>query len=181
MSIAKLHKGNLLVRLESKENKIRFFENEMTLKDCNDKCKQELSMQIEDVKTERDKFNLQFMESFQNYFTFCPVYFYYDKDHQDLLNSKFKGNLYLDRNLNYTTINSINKDSILILKKDLSPYSENEAWLFQTSEGITLKDGFPYVIENDYKTIFNWLSSKDHVKLNCDYMVRKLNKKLNNY
>lgn len=179
--IEKLHKGSLLVRLESKEKKIRFFENEMTLKDCNDKCKKEFSMQIQSIKEERDKFNLQFIESFKKYFTFCPVYFYYDKDHQDLVNSKFRKDLFLNQNLQYTTITSINMDSILILKKDLSPNSENEGWMFQTVEGITLKDGFPYVIENDYKTIFNWLSSKDHVKLNCDYMVRKLNKKLVTY
>jgi hypothetical protein len=181
INIAKLSKGNLLVRLESKENKINFLQKQITAKDCNDKCKARLERQIQEIRVARDSFNRQWINSFKAYFTFCPVYFYYDKDHEELKKSKFKGNFFVDENLNVININRINQDSILILKKDITPNSENEGWLFQTIDGVTLQDGFPYITVNNSKTIFNWISSSNHKKLNSDYLIQKLNTDLYAY
>lgn len=177
-ALQNLRKGNLLVRLESKENKIQHLKKELENKDCTAKCSLRIEKQIEDIIQDRNAFNSQFINSFQTFFTFCPVYFYYDKDHQKLENDQFKGNYYLDEKLNIISVSSINEDSILILKKDNTTNSENEGWLFQTAKGMTLKNGFPYIDENNITTLFNRLSSSDHLRQNCNYRVKKLNSSL---
>jgi hypothetical protein len=176
-----LHKGKLLVRLESKDKKIQFLTKEMNTHDCNTKCRKRLEDQINDIIHTRDTFNVQFMESFKNYFKFCPVYFYYDKNHQELIDAQFKGNYFLDEKLNTINITTINKDSILILKHDLTPESENEGWLFQTTDGITLRNGFPFINEHNSVTLLNSIVNKDHQKLNCDYLIKRLNRELYAY
>lgn len=177
-SIENLYKGNLMVRLESKDKKIRFINEAMNSSECDQKCKNKLQLKIDELIKERDRFNLQFMKSFEIYFSFCPVYFYYDIDHQELVKSNFNGNFFLDKKLQHFKIDTFHQDSNFILKKDITPNSENEGWLIQTSNGYTLKNGFPFVSENNFKTIWNWITSTDHVAKNCDYMVKELNKKL---
>ncbi len=181
ISIEKLYKGNLLVRLESKEKKIQFLNTARNANNCNQKCKQKLQDQVDEIIQTRDRFNLQFMKSFEIYFSFCPIYFYYDKDHQNLVNAKFIGNFFLDKKLQTIRIDTFQKDSIFILKKDITPNSENEGWLIQTSDGYTLKNGFPFVSENNFTTIWHRITSSDHLIKNCDYMVTELNKKLYEY
>lgn len=179
--IEKLHKGTLLVRLESKEKKIGFLNSAIMAKDCNQNCKEKIHHQIDEIVLERDRFNLQFIKSFKFHFSFCPVYFYYDKDHPDLVKDSFKGNFYLDENLKQIRIDTLQKDSLFIFKKDITPYSENEGWLIQTADGYTLKNGFPFISENNFRTIWNRIISSNHLNKNCDYMVMKLNKNLFEY
>lgn len=177
-AILVLRKGNLLVRLESKENKINFLENELNKNDCDAKCKTKIREELNEIFSDRDTFNSQFIRSFKQYFKFCPVYFYYDKDHQQLQNSNFKGTYFLDANLATISNNDFLADSILILKKDLTPNSENEGWLFQNAQGKTLRSGFPFISQNNFTTMMNRISYSNHIKQNCNYMVKKLNKKL---
>ncbi len=180
-SIELLKNGSLLVRLPSEEKKISFFENQKQLKDCDQKCQKKMEKEILEISTFRDTFNTLFIKSFNRYFKFCPVYFYYDKDHDILKNSNYQESLYLDENLNYKSILKIQKDSLLILKKDRTPNSENEGWLFQTTDGKKLPDNFPYITQNNFTTLLNRISYKNHVKENCKYMVKKLNKQLYSY
>jgi hypothetical protein len=180
-SIKQLRKGYLLVRLESKENKINFLEQQMKHKDCDEKCKTKKEEELKDIRQTRDSFNIEFIKALKSNFRFSRVFFYYDKDHQKLADAQYKGNLFLDEHLNYTTINSINIDSMLILKKGLTPNSENTGWLFQTKEGHTLTKGFPYISENKFKTLLNEISSSDHLQRNCEYIANTLNEKLYKY
>lgn len=180
-SIQLLSNGSLLVRLPSEEKKISFFENQKKIKDCDSKCQKKMDEEILEITSQRDTFNSLFIKSFKRYFKFCPVYFYYDKDHDVLQNADYVLSLYLDENLNYKSIPFIHKDSLLILKKDRTPNSENEGWLFQTMDGKTLHNDFPYITQNNFTTLMNRLSYKNHVKENCKYMVKKLNKQLYSY
>ena len=66
-SIQKLSKGNLLVRLESKDKKIQFLTKEMNAKDCNTKCRNKLEGEIDAIIQARDLYNLAFIESFKKF------------------------------------------------------------------------------------------------------------------
>ncbi len=180
-AIINLRKTHLLVRLESKDHKIKFLQKELEKKNCDEKCRSSIEEQIQDIIASRDTFNIQFIRSFKQYFKFCPVYFYYDKDHEQLLQSEFNGSHFLDATLAYISVRSKSKDSILILKKDITPNSENEGWLFQTVDGKTFRHGFPFISQNNFTTMMNRIAYSNHIMQNCNYMVKKLNKKLFSY
>ncbi len=180
-AILSLKSGHLLVRLEARENKINFLQKELNHTSCNEKCKEKIQSQLNNLLSDRDTFNKQLIRSFKLYFKFCPVFFYYDKDHQALLDSDWKGPYFLDGNLSALALPSIQTDSFLILKKDITPNSENEGWLFQTAQGKTFRNNFPYISENNFTTMMNRISYSNHIKQNCNYMVKKLNKKLFSY
>lgn len=179
-SIEKLKSGRLLVRLESRENKIEFLQKQLNATNCDASCRKRIGDELNNEITDRDSFNLNFIKAFRKYFIFCPVYFYYDKDHQSLLQSNWHGKYYLDDQLQLTDL-AFHHDSLMILKKEFTPNSENEGWLFQTVNGITLKNGFPYINENNFKTFLTRITYADHDRKNCEYLVRKLNKNLFRY
>lgn len=180
-SIRLLKKGYLLVRIESFDKKVQHYERVKNQDSCNDKCQEKIQKNINDILKERDNFNIEYIKAFKKLFNFCPVSFYYDKDHTMFVEKEFSILKIVDEQLNTKEINCSSKDSFLILKKDHTPQSENEGWLFQTKDGITLGAGFPYVNSNNAKTLMNYFSSKNHLKKNCEHMVRKLNKELHKY
>ncbi len=177
-AIRKLKSGTLLVRLESLEKKLQFLERSMEHAECDASCKKKIQEDIEEVRLARNQFNKEFITAFRTYFSFCKVYFYYDNQHSVLLQKRFADFSFIGDSLNELPPTTVSKDSILILKKDLTPDAENEGWLFQTTDGFTMKSKFPFITENNAKTLINRLASSDYLKKNCRYMVKKLNKDL---
>ena len=149
--------------------------------DCKSKCKEKIEKQILQLTLDRDAFNTEFIKAFKNNFKFCPVFFYYDKDQIALAQTNYSRIYFLDSTQNNKFLANIPKDSLLILKKDETPNSSNEGWLFQTADGVLLQNGFPYITVNNFKTLMNRLASTDHQKKNCIYLVKKLNKNLHQY
>ncbi|MBK9722785.1 MAG: hypothetical protein IPO78_14400 [Saprospiraceae bacterium] len=176
-----LKSGVLLVRLESMENKIQHLIKASLQEDCKSKCKEKIEKQILQLTLDRDAFNTEFIKAFKNNFKFCPVFFYYDKDQIALAQTNYSRIYFLDSTQNNKFVANIPKDSLLILKKDETPNSSNEGWLFQTADGVLLQNGFPYITVNNFKTLMNRLASTDHQKKNCIYLVKKLNKNLHQY
>ncbi len=177
-AIRKLKSGIILVRLESMDKKLQFLERSMENKECNESCKKKIQKDIEEVRLARDQFNKTFIWAFRTYFSFSKVLFYYDNQHSTLQQKRFTQFQFTGDSLELLPPATVHKDSLLILKKDITPDSENEGWLFQTSEGFTLKSKFPFITENNAKTLINRLASSDYLKKNCRYMVKKLNKDL---
>lgn len=180
-SIRKLKSGYLLVRLESFEKKIQHYELAKDRASCDENCRKKIQDKVNEIQKDRDHFNIEFIHAFKKRFDFCPVKFYYDKDHTSFSDSGFSNIILLDDSLN--TLNTVwtAVDSFLILKKDHTPQSENEGWLFQTKEGTTLDSGFPFISSNNAKTLMNYFSMSNHIKKNCDHLVRKMNKELHKY
>lgn len=150
-SLEALKKGQLLVRLESHENKLTAFQKSRDREDCDASCKDRLDRQMADIKSHRDSFNHHFMQAFKTRFRFCPVLFYYDKDHKSLKAADFNGPYFLDAFGQIKTVTSLHRDSLLILKKSVTPGSEVEGWMFETAAGQTLEQDFPYIMENNFK------------------------------
>lgn len=180
-SIRKLKSGYVLVRLESFEKKIQHYELAMSQSSCNEKCRERIQDKIDEILKNRDHFNIEFIKAFNKRFDFCKVLFYYDKDHTRLADNGFSTLVLVDDSLNTFETNWTAVDSFLIFKKGHTPQSENEGWLFQTKDGSTLDSGFPYISSNDAKTLMTYFSSSNHIKKNCDHMVRKINKELHKY
>jgi hypothetical protein len=174
ITLTKLEHGSLLVLLESKENTIQFLQNQQSLKNCDEKCRSDIQKQIDEITNERDEFNKAFIQSFKLYFKFCPVDFIYDKDLETLRKQNYNSSLYIDENLLAVNSNHIHKDSLVILKKDFTPHSDKSGWLFQTIDGYVLKNGFPYVIENSFRTLMTRFAHSHPENAVSKYYVQKL-------
>lgn len=180
-AIRKMKSGYILVRLESFDKKIQYIKQSLASEKCDEDCKQKKRKEISEIEGARDLFNKTFINAFRTYFKFSQISFYYDKDHQLLKQNKFTGPLFLNDSLLTTTGGPFPLDSLLILAKDKTPESEAEGWLFQDANGHPLRKGFPFITQNNLKTLVNYFSSSDHLKKNCAHMVKKLNKDLFNY
>jgi hypothetical protein len=177
-AIRKMKSANVLVRLESFEKKLQYIKHFIDSEKCDSICKQKKNKEIEETLKSRDRFNRTFIESFRKHYQFSNVYFYYDKDHHILRQHKFEGEFYLDDSLKNISAGPFSMDSLFILGKGITPESEAEGWMFQNAEGTPMQKGFPFIIQNNAKTLITYFSSSDHVKKNCIHMVKKLNKDL---
>lgn len=177
-SILQLKNSTLLVCLESNQNKLLHYEKAANASDCNAKCKQKIAETISEIKLGRDQFNKAFIKSFKNYYRFNPYVFCYDKDLAVLKKSRFQGNYFLNDSLILESQQKINPDSLFILIKTTSPNGGSEVWMFQTSDGLLLEHGFPFINENNFKSNLTRISSSDHIQKNVKNWLRRLNKDL---
>ncbi len=177
-SIQHLKGGTLLVRLESKEKKLNYLRQSLLNPDCDARCRSKKEEEIQEIDQSAKRFNQTFIQAFRKHFNFCDLLFYYDKDHHALKSAGWVGNYFLTDQLSNQTARPLNPDSCYILYKDLTPESQAEGWLVQTPDGQFLGKGFPFIIENNAKTLMNYFASSDHLTKNCNYMVRKFNKQL---
>lgn len=180
-SILKLKNSTLLVCLESHQNKILHYEKAASASDCNAKCKQKIAETITEIKTGRDQFNKAFIKAFKNYYRFNSYVFCYDKDLAEVKKNRFKGNFFLNDSLILESQQIINPDSLFILIKTTSPNGGSAVWMFQTSDGMLLDHGFPFINENNFKSNLTRISSSDHILKNVKYWLRNLNKDLFKY
>lgn len=180
-AIRQLKKGSLLVRLESKDKKMKFLRQIMEQSKCDADCQADKQRELDEVLRTSNDFNLAFIQAFHNHFKFCRVHFYYDKDHAALKSSAWSAPLFLDDSLRYITKEISTNQSTYVLYKDVTPESEAEGWMIQDLNGESLGKGFPFVIQNNAKTLMTYFSSSDHLRKNCNYLVKKLNKDLQKY
>lgn len=180
-AIRKMKSGYILVRLESFDKKIQYIKQASESEKCDLRCKEKKQKEIKEIEGARDQFNKAFILAFRKYFSYSKISFYYDKDHQQLKQNEFTGKLYLNDSLLSTSGGPFPLDSLFILAKDKTPESEAEGWLFQDANGNSLRKGFPFITQNNLKTLVNYFSSSDHIKKNCSHMVKKLNKDLFSY
>lgn len=181
MAIRNMKTSSVLVRLESFDKKLQYIKQSIQSEKCNEACKAKKNKEIEEILKSRDQFNRAFIEAFRKYYQFSKVYFYYDKDHHELRQNKFEGTLFIDDSLQYCSGGPFPTDSVYILGKGKTPESEAEGWIFQYPDGIAMQKGFPFITQNNAKTLITYFSSSDHLKKNCNYIVKKLNKDLFSY
>ena len=180
-SILKLKNSTLLVCLESHQNKLSHYKKAASASDCNAKCKQQIAENIAEIETSRDLFHKAFIKAFKNYYKFNSYVFCYDMNLAELKLNQFKGTYFLNDSLISESQSKINPDSLFILFKTTTPNGGSEAWMFQTSDGILLDHGFPFINENNFKSNLTRIASTDHIQKNVKNWVRNLNKDLTKY
>jgi len=87
--INNLKNGVLLVQLKTKQRTIDAY------------LKKGLDKKATKIKEKQELDNRNIIKGFDQYFDFCPVYFYYSTDKKKLQNNDFKHIRFLDSNLNF--------------------------------------------------------------------------------
>ncbi|MGB1205733.1 MAG: hypothetical protein ACPG5B_08815 [Chitinophagales bacterium] len=96
-NINNLKEGALLVRLKTRSKSLKAYE------------KAGASYLVKKIKKERDAENQKIVNLFNEYFDFCPIYFFYTDDTERLLSGEHKG-IFLD--------DKLKKDKAIVLDKD---------------------------------------------------------------
>jgi hypothetical protein len=147
--IKELKKGILLVRLRTQENAIK------SLEKANNKAG------AEKIRAQQAQANKQLINAFQANFTFCPVYFFYSSETENVKNGNTNG-IFLDNNLNFDANIKLPEKSFFIAEvtnveqerpdpNDLNSNNNSEAsfpaLVMRDSLFNQLADPFPYFVK----------------------------------
>lgn len=135
------------------------------------------------ISTFNKQFHFDVIHSFAGNFHYCPVYFFYSNNTEDIKNGNINGNIFdqkrkkiknLDTPLEqifFAEFGQVHQQEMLIeqdgKKIKVAGIGGKDALVIRTHEGIQPLRPFPYSI--DYKNVFNG---------NLNLAVRKLNKRL---
>lgn len=172
-------KGVLIVRLEGEQKKLEALEEIRS--QSSDAQRSALDLQIEEVRAERDSFNLNLIRSFRENFDFCPVYFIYDHSARDFLAGVRKGIFLNDTGNPDPGIQWTDKPFLGLRSGEAINGPEG---LIMTDPNFKdLPDPFPgFVQRNSIGSLFNWILARDiYYRKNADRMVDRLDRNLSRY
>lgn len=174
--IQNVKKAQVLVRLESKNNKLEALKNALAHAQAG--SDQELRIQnlIHREMAERDSFNLNLVKAMQQRFKFCRVLYYYDKDHSQLRSKEFKAPVFLNPNLERDSLMEFPIDPIFIIAKGKTGDQQLDAFVFLDKESRPIPRPFPeHLRMNTFKVAMNSLfSSSDAHQKNAIYYADKI-------
>jgi predicted ATPase len=156
-NIIMLKSGALLVRLKTSTLKINALKENGRAAEANE------------IKVNQEKVNKSIVLAFKSNFTFCPVYFFYSNNSNDIKEGNYKGFLYdVDNNID-TTFSGKN---YLVGEFGESKTTLIDAFFIEDKNYEQLRSPFPFLIKQNEGQV--------ETRSN-DEIVRVLNKKLNTY
>ena len=138
-----------------------------------------------EIIEKRDTFNLQLMRSFDEFFAFTDVYFFYDAD-SELMHQGQYSNIFLNDSLQKYSLDLSTDQDVYFLLKGFTSKEESigiEAYYLTDKHLESLKKPFPYYVKssNFFELIDRMLSPGEFNKNYCNRIARKLNKQLNKF
>lgn len=174
--ILRLKEGVLVVRLEGEQRKIAAMEDIM--RSAPEDRKPVIERQVDEIRSERDSFNLSLIQAFREKFTFCPVLFIYDHDSREFLDGQRNGIFLNEQGVPDPGIEWPGKGHLGL--RSGSAKNGPEGLIMTDDSFRDLPDPFPgFVQRNSIGSFFNWLLARDlYYRKNAERMVEKLDKKL---
>lgn len=159
--INQLKNGALLVRLQTKNKSISALR-----KNGNDKL-------ADKIETEQKSRNMEIVSAFKAGFNFCPVYFFFSDDSQNIRERQFDKVVFLSKSLLPDTTIKFTKDHFLTAEFGTTDGDTSfGALIIKSDQLIQLKRPFPY-----YVRTFGSLP----IKRSAYKTVKKMNKKLHQF
>ena len=91
-------KGVLIVRLDTKEIKIKTFQRALAASTLKEKKRKRIQKMLDETINERDAINIAMAKAFQDSFSFCPVFICFDTS-SNSLKAGIKKGIFYDRDL----------------------------------------------------------------------------------
>lgn len=136
--IKNLKNGALMVRLQTNSHLINALKNDGQIERAN-----EYEVFIKEE-------NHKIMTAFNNYFDFCPIYFFHSYKSKQLLMNNFEDSFFLDTSLNYIPLMNFDYDEFYIVDfakffNEVSGF-EMDGFVIKNRYFATLKRPFPYFV-----------------------------------
>ncbi|MFK8100930.1 MAG: hypothetical protein AB8G15_00330 [Saprospiraceae bacterium] len=184
-NIQKLKDGVLVIRLTSKNNKIKELNRLLAHPEVTPKTKEGLQKKLHETVSEIKGFNTKVYYSFSEIYNFSEVLFMYDTASVSLKKKLQKG-YFLDKNLNVDPSISLNNRNFCVLRygsTDPKATSGVEAFVFMDDQLQDLTKPFPY-----YMKLRSWgqrflsmFTSRSINQINIVNRVTKINQRLEKY
>jgi len=174
-----LREGCLVVRLEGEQRKLDALQQLWEKADASGKA--QLDSRMEEIKAQRDSFNLHLIRAFRSGFRFCPVYFIYDHDARDFLEGQRTGIFLNDEGIVDPVIGW--EDKPFLGLRSGEALNGPEGLIMTDATFADLKDPFPWFVQrNSFGSFVNWILAREiYYRKNADRMVSKLDKRLLNF
>lgn len=172
-------KGVLVVRLEGEKKKLEALEGIRS--EASNVQRVALEEQIEEVRAERDSFNLNLIRAFHENFDFCPVFFIYDHSAREFLAGTREGIFLNETGYPDPGIQWTNKPFLGLRSGEA--INGPEGLIITDRFFRDLPDPFPgFVQRNSIGSLFNWILSRDiYYRKNADRMVDRLDRSLTRF
>ena len=133
-NIVLLKSGALFVRLKTSTLKINALKESGNIAEA------------EEMRVNQENENKAIIAAFKNNFTFCPVYFFYSNNSNEVKAGNYKGMLL---NVNNQTDSTFNNSNYLIGEFDASANTQIAAFIIKNKNYEQLEPPFPFLIKQN--------------------------------
>ena len=184
-AIQDLKNGALIVRLQSKNNKIQKLEELIASPEVSASKKEQLRKELTATIDDRNRYNIELVTAITDLYSFSQVYFMYDTASISLKNGTRNG-IFLNANMEYDPGITLKEDHFFVLRTgttDSSTTTGLSALVIMDDKLKDMKRPFPYYVRiNSVKRLFvRIFNPKKIVRKDAKEVVAKLDSQLKQY
>lgn len=184
-AIQSLKNGTLVVRLKSKNNKIKKIEELLASNELKESTRARLRKELTSTIDQRNKYNTSLTNAFSNLYSFSNVYYMYDTASVSLKKG-VKSGIFLDKNLELDPSIKIPEGDFFIVKTGTTNSTSTtgiQALVIMDKNLKDLSRPFPYYVRiNSIARLFTRVfNHRNLVKKDSREVVQKLERKLRRY
>lgn len=176
IAAGELVKGDLLIMLKSEKNRLDALNEELSKGD--EKYKLKVTKLIQEIISDRDSFNMNFIKAIEQHYQFSKVYFFYDHDYLELVKSNFIGGRFLNNDLRKGFTRKFGNRPYYVLKFSKTKNQSLDAYILYDKNENIVPNPFPSIIRlNNFSTWKNniFYSKTAHAR-NANYFAKKIQK-----
>jgi hypothetical protein len=181
MAFDVLKNGFVVVRLHVNKRKMDYYEKQLQRTDLSKKEFDAFQRKYIEFKVERENYIRKTMFAFDNYLKFCPVYYYYDFDHNKIVDGILPSGIFINEDGHYDqNIIPPQKNYLIIARKESeATISANSGLVVLDPSNLEIPKPFPQ--PKSIPSIFLWFSQNSPEYSESIYYDKALDKMLNKW